>query len=283
MLNEDIQSSQFISAHPEHDLEISDPEFSDMVTSYLGVESTNLRHYASESIPCSRAQHDGDVTCDPYGFALASATLPITTFTECHDNIDRALCDILEEGFQVHREPRHLFTHDIPPVVLAGTGQNRPGIIPDFSLYASMRPPSTARRQPLPRQVLPARLLHFDTKTVTAAPVTTPQAGQSQARARLRQSRDGHTVCLLTIVSTPAASTSTVMVAAPAYRTVWTALVESAGWPSATTRRCHGMDTSSSALQLMWSQPDGGGTSGHGRRQRRAVTSCSASAAAWPS
>ena len=66
----------------------------------------------------------------------------------------------------MQREPRHLFTHDIPASILAGTGQNRPGIIPDGALRVAMRPPSTARHAPLPRQPDQERLHLFDTKTL---------------------------------------------------------------------------------------------------------------------
>ena len=160
-----ILSRQFISSHPDHRTEIEDTVFSEMFTTYLGAESRDIRHYAGQSIPCSR-HGDGGVPCDPYGFALASATLPVTTFTECHDAIDRELWDIVSGGFQVHREPRHLFTATIPATVLAGTGVNRPSIIPDGSLYASMLPPATERGATRPRQRGQARTHHFDTKTV---------------------------------------------------------------------------------------------------------------------
>ena len=70
-LQTDIGSRQLCVTRPDHDMELSDQDFSEMFTTYLGVESADFRQFTGESIPCSTARADGDVTCDPYGFAIA--------------------------------------------------------------------------------------------------------------------------------------------------------------------------------------------------------------------
>ena len=47
-----------------------------------------LRHLAGKYIPCSLNQH---TTCCKFGFELSSATLPVATFNDPHDEASQAL------------------------------------------------------------------------------------------------------------------------------------------------------------------------------------------------
>ena len=108
--------------------------------------------------------------CDVHGFELGlAAGLPGGSQTECHDECQDALFDILRSaGMTVEVKPSHIFHTLIPPDFLLRPG--RPAtIVPDGAIACSL-PPVTARPLPgvarLRHGNMPEQVLLFDVKTV---------------------------------------------------------------------------------------------------------------------
>ena len=138
----DQLSSQWGTARPSHDFDLTAEEFGEVSTTYFGIASPAVRPYAERGlhIPCSRTRGVGRV-CDAFGMELGLATLPGDGQTACHDACGAELFDILEEaGVRVDRVPRHIFATLIPVRTLLGTTQygRPPSIIPDGAISVSL-------------------------------------------------------------------------------------------------------------------------------------------------
>ena len=108
----DRLSSQWVSSHPTHRVELNAAEFGETFTTYMGCESRLVRPYTGRSIPCGARRH---MVCDAYGHQVGLAALPGAPFTDCHDAIAHELWRILmEAGVHVDVEPRGIFTTLIP-------------------------------------------------------------------------------------------------------------------------------------------------------------------------
>ena len=183
----DQLSSQWVTARPSHDFDLTAEEFGEIGTTYFGIASPAVRPYAVRGlhIPCSRTNGAGRV-CDAFGLELGLATLPGDGQTACHDACGAELFDILEEsGVRVDRVPRHIFSTLIPVGTLLGTTQygRPPSIIPDGAISVSL--PAVVARGQRPAPPLPQRVLLFDVKTVYAGGELyfSPRARDEQAGA----------------------------------------------------------------------------------------------------
>ena len=148
----DRLSSQWVSSHPTHRVELNAAEFGETFTTYMGCESRLVRPYTGRSIPCGSRRH---MICDAYGHEVGLASLPGAPFTDCHDAIAHELWRILmEAGVRVDVEPRGIFTTLIPTPVLLQPGP-APGAVPDAAIDVALAAPATARnatagsRQPM--------------------------------------------------------------------------------------------------------------------------------------
>ena len=138
----DRLSSQWVSSHPTHRVELNAAEFCETFTTYMGCESRLVRPYAGRSIPCGARRN---TVCDAYGHQVGLAALPGAPFTDCHDAIAHELWRILmEAGVHVDVEPRGIFTMLIPTQVLLQPGPT-PGAVPDAAIDVAMAAPATAR------------------------------------------------------------------------------------------------------------------------------------------
>ena len=117
----DRLSSQWVSSHPTHRVELNAAEFGETFTTYMGCESRLVRPYTGRSIPCGARRQ---MVCDAYGHQVGLAALPGAPFTDCHDAIAHELWRILmvEAGVHVDVEPRGIFTTLIPTQVLLQPG-----------------------------------------------------------------------------------------------------------------------------------------------------------------
>lgn len=158
----DRLSSQWVSSHPTHRVELNAAEFGETFTTYMGCESRIVRPYTGRSIPCGARRN---TVCDAYGHQVGLAALPGAPFTDCHDAIAHELWRILmEAGVHVDVEPRGIFTTLIPTPVLLQPGQ-APGAVPDAAIDVAMAAPATARNATAgPR--LPMQRWLFDVKTI---------------------------------------------------------------------------------------------------------------------
>ena len=84
----DRLSSQWVSSHPTHRVELNAAEFGETFTTYMGCESRLVRPYTGRSIPCGARRH---MVCDAYGHWVGLAALPGAPFTDCHDAIAHEL------------------------------------------------------------------------------------------------------------------------------------------------------------------------------------------------
>ena len=91
----DRLSSQWVSSHPTHRIELNAAEFGETFCSYMGCESRIVRPYVGRSIPCGARRH---TVCDAYGHQVGLAALPGAPFTACHDAISHELWRILMEA-----------------------------------------------------------------------------------------------------------------------------------------------------------------------------------------
>ena len=104
----DRLSSQWVSSHPTHRVELNAAEFGETFTTYMGCESRIVRPYTGRSIPCGARRN---TVCDAYGHQVGLAAVPGAPFTDCHDAIAHELWRILlEAGVHVDVEPRGIFT-----------------------------------------------------------------------------------------------------------------------------------------------------------------------------
>ncbi len=162
----DRLSSQWVSSWPTRQMELSDLEMPEVITTYLGRESSAVRALAGRLIPCGR-RGGQPRTCDAYGFEIGLATLPGTSHTDCHDAASWELFDLLREAsLPIELQPRHVFTTLIPPAVLLAPGRP-PSIVPDAAIEVSL-PPVVTRRGERRGAPLPRRRLLFDAKTIHA-------------------------------------------------------------------------------------------------------------------
>ena len=158
----DRLSSQWVSSHPTHRVELNAAEFGETFTTYMGCESRLVRPYAGRSIPCGARRH---MVCDAYGHQVGLAALPGAPFTDCHDAIAHELWRILmEAGVHVDVEPRGIFTTLIPTQVLLQPGST-PGAVPDAAIDVAMAAPATARNATAGSR-LPMQRWLFDVKTI---------------------------------------------------------------------------------------------------------------------
>ena len=182
----DRLSTQWVTARPTHDFDMTAEEFGEVSTTYFGLHSPAVRPYAVRGlhIPCSRTNGAGRV-CDALGLELGLATLPGDGQTACHDACGAELFDILEEGgIRVDRVPRHIFATLIPPGVLLGATRygRPPSIIPDGAISVSL--PAVVSRGQRAGGALPERVLLFDVKTIYAG-------GEIYFSARARDEQAG--------------------------------------------------------------------------------------------
>ena len=158
----DRLSSQWVSSHPTHRVELNAAEFGETFTTYMGCESRLVRPYTGRSIPCGSRRH---TMCDAYGHEVGLASLPGAPFTDCHDAIAHELWRILmEAGVRVAVEPRGIFTTLIPTPVLLQPGP-APGAVPDAAIDVALAAPATARNATAGAQ-LPMQRWLFDVKTI---------------------------------------------------------------------------------------------------------------------
>ena len=81
----DRLSSQWVSSHPTHRVELNAAEFSETFITYMdmGCESRMfVRPYTGRSIPCGARRN---TVCDAYGHQVGLAALPGAPFTESGD------------------------------------------------------------------------------------------------------------------------------------------------------------------------------------------------------
>jgi len=158
----DRLSSQWVSSHPTHRVELNAAEFGETFTTYMGCESRLVRPYVGRSIPCGSRRH---TMCDAYGHEVGLASLPGAPFTDCHDAIAHELWRILmEAGVRVDVEPRGIFTTLIPTPVLLQPGP-APGAVPDAAIDVALAAPATARNATAGAR-LPMQRWLFDVKTI---------------------------------------------------------------------------------------------------------------------
>ena len=100
-LSRDKISSAGLTSWPTKKCAMDDTTFSEMLTQFLGRESFMVRHLAGKYIPCSLNQH---TTCCKFGFELSSATLPVATFNDPHDEASQL--SSLVHGTHEHRDHR---------------------------------------------------------------------------------------------------------------------------------------------------------------------------------
>ena len=156
------RSSQWVSSHPTHRVELNAAEFGETFTTYMGCDSRLVRPYTGRSIPCGARRH---MVCDAYGHQVGLAALPGAPFTDCHDAIAHELWRILmEAGVHVDVEPRGIFTTLIPTQVLLQPGST-PGAVPDAAIDVAMAAPATARNATAGSR-LPMQRWLFDVKTI---------------------------------------------------------------------------------------------------------------------
>ena len=118
-LSRDKISSAGLTSWPTKKCAMDDTTFSEMLTQFLGRESFMVRHLAGKCIPCSLNQH---TTCCKFGFELSSATLPVATFNDPHDEASQALyMGLMSTVTTVRVEPAHLFSGIVPPDLMVPT------------------------------------------------------------------------------------------------------------------------------------------------------------------
>ena len=146
---------------------MDDTIFSEMLTQFLGRESFMVRHLAGKYIPCSLNQH---TTCCKFGFELSSATLPVATFNDPHDEASQALyMGLMSTVTTVRVEPAHLFSGIVPPDLMVPTEyKKQPAIVPDAAVTVSIPAAQTARHARQSETAQPLRMQLFDTKIIHA-------------------------------------------------------------------------------------------------------------------
>ena len=126
-----------------------------------------VRHLAGKYIPCSLNQH---TTCCKFGFELSSATLPVATFNDPHDEASQALyMGLMSTVTTVRVEPAHLFSGIVPPDLMVPTEyKKQPAIVPDAAVTVSIPAAQTARHARQSETAQPLRMQLFDTKSIHA-------------------------------------------------------------------------------------------------------------------
>ena len=175
-------SRQWVATWPSPACALSDAEFGEVFTTYLGRESLVCRVLAGQSIACGRVAR----VCDAFGVQLGLATLPGGGPTACHEECADLIFDVLGSAATVMREPRQLFTACIPPSMLLGPG--RPlGVVPDARAVLSLPRDVVGARQPGVRAPRRSPMVHrewvFDVKTIHGGGLPTSRRVRTMSRA----------------------------------------------------------------------------------------------------
>ena len=160
----DSLSSAWVASWPSHlkGWTLSEREFREVFTTYLGCESPCARALAGLPIQDSRTRR----ICDSHGRQLCLATLPGDGFRYRHDAlVDTVLRAALTSGIPGRTEPRRLFIHAIPQDAQARYPSL--GIVPDAVLTINMQRDGERGG---------AREVLFDVKTISAG--SAPYAGR---------------------------------------------------------------------------------------------------------
>ena len=154
--NVDSLSSAWVASWPSHlkGWTLSEREFREVFTTYLGCESQCARALAGLPIQDSRTRR----ICDSHGRQLCLATLPGDGSRYRHDAlVDTVLRAALTSGIPGRTEPRRLFIHAIPQDAQARYPSL--GIVPDAVLTINMQRDGERGG---------AREVLFDVKTISA-------------------------------------------------------------------------------------------------------------------
>lgn len=142
------------------------PDFSEHFCTYLGAPTPVWREVSGGFIPDS----GGPVVCDAYGLAVSRACLLQFTFDQCHEDIQRAIEDLmLSVRLRVTHHTEMFFAPVIPMRLLVGRAESsRLGIIPDLACFLAMTPVGTTdgqyRRARAALSPGAGRMLIFDIK-----------------------------------------------------------------------------------------------------------------------
>ena len=163
-------SNRWVSAWPTAELEMTDPEFGEVFTTYLGRESPGVRPYAGETVAHvgGQAGPNGRLVVDEFGMNLNLANIPGTgNWTPPHNVLATHIFGLtVEAGFHTEVTPAHYFSSLVPVGVLLAQG-GTPGIVPDAGVDVPLPAASTrrgARRASRRREA--ARRHLFDVKTI---------------------------------------------------------------------------------------------------------------------
>ena len=179
----DELSRQWVTTWPSPACAISEAEFGEVFTTYLGRESPVCRALAGQAIACGR----GARVCDAFGVQLGLATLPGGAHTSCHEECAEVIFGVMGIASTVVREPRHLFSSVVPPVILMGPG--RPlGVVPDARASLSLPRDVVSARRPAGPEPRRSPAVHrewvFDVKTIHGG-------GGAYLTARARDEQSG--------------------------------------------------------------------------------------------
>ena len=87
----DELSRQWVTTWPSPACAISEAEFGEVFTTYLGRESPVCRALAGQAIACGR----GARVCDAFGVQLGLATLPGGAHTSCHEECAEVIFGVM--------------------------------------------------------------------------------------------------------------------------------------------------------------------------------------------
>ena len=139
----DDVSNRWVSSWPTHELELSDAEFGEVFTTYLGRESPAVRPYSGQTVANGPVR--ARLVIDPHGMRLNLANIPGGGWTQCHNALGSHVFNLTAEaGFHTETTPAHIFTSLVPVAALLAPG-GTPGIVPDASVDVPM-PKACTRR-----------------------------------------------------------------------------------------------------------------------------------------
>ena len=163
-------SNRWVSSWPTAELEMTNPEFGEVFTTYLGRESPGVRPYAGETVAHAggRAGPNARLVIDEFGMNLNLANIPGTgNWTPPHNVLANHIFGLtVEAGFHTEVTPAHVFSSLVPVGVLLAQG-GTPGIVPDATVDVPLPAASTrrgARRASRRREA--ARRHLFDVKMI---------------------------------------------------------------------------------------------------------------------
>ena len=123
---------------------MTDPEFGEVFTTYLGRASPGVRPYAGETVAHvgGQAGPNGRLVVDEFGMNLNLANIPGTgNWTPPHNVLATHIFGLtVEAGFHTEVTPAHYFSSLVPVGVLLAQG-GTPGIVPDESTCPCPRRP----------------------------------------------------------------------------------------------------------------------------------------------